>query len=172
MNRWTSNVLAYLTARSKDHGDHEAALLLGAPNAPHRRGARLSKARSTWEDVSAGRKEARKRSRILMHQAVWDWNLANTAGPGAWAGKCDCGCGRAFRHTQSGQLDHWIPRSQGGPDTRENGWRLSATCHAHKTANETILADGQTGPAVGWNERRRAYCERAGIPFVERRKLR
>ena len=95
-----------------------------------------------------------------MRDQVFEWNAANTGGA---VGRCDNDeCPRPFfPHAQAGELDHWIERSQGGTHTRENGWRLCTACHHEKTSNRPDRAT--------WNERRRRYCERAGVPFVPRR---
>jgi 5-methylcytosine-specific restriction endonuclease McrA len=42
------------------------------------------------------------------------------------------------------QIDHIIPREQGGPDTRDNLAGLCASCHSAKTRAE-MLATGRTG---------------------------
>lgn len=101
----------------------------------------------------------------VMWAGVMAWNLANTRGPGAPAGRCDCGCGTPFRHATDGEVDHWIEKSQGGEDHRENGWRLISEHHRMKTDREPPPGDG---PPT-WNERRADYCRRAGIEFVERK---
>lgn len=100
------------------------------------------------------RRTERERTKLEMHEDVWAWNIEHGA-------TCDCGCGYRFRHADEGECDHWLERSQGGEHTRENGWRLSHVCHRMKTDNHPDRAD--------WNERRRAYCQRAGIPFVSRK---
>ena len=101
----------------------------------------------------------RRDARMAMHDGVWQMNLILTADPTAPHGRCDCGCGYSFRHVNDGECDHWIERSQGGPDTPANGWRLAVNCHNAKGA----------GDREDWNFRRRQYCYRAAVPFIERR---
>lgn len=105
-----------------------------------------------------------------MHDAVFAWNREHTRGPGAFHGRCDCGCGGAFKHAADGECDHWIERSQGGEHTRANGWRLLSACHDAKTNNRPPpdAPPGWNGRRE-WNARRERYCARAGIPFVPRR---
>jgi hypothetical protein len=98
-----------------------------------------------------------------MRAAVFAWNLATTADESAPHGRCDCGCGYAFRHAEDGECDHW----KGGSSrehTRANGWRLRRECHEQKDGRRPM----EPG-AVSFNARRRAYCDRAGIPFAPRK---
>lgn len=106
------------------------------------------------EEIAAAAEAARR-----MRADVWAENLR--LNPSWLYGVCDCGCGWYFRYDQEGELDHWIPLSQGGPNTRENGWRLRRVCHRAKTDKRP---DRET-----WNAKRKAYCERAGVPFVPMR---
>lgn len=123
------------------------------------------------EALQLTKKRARDRelaesiARQVMHERTFAWNVESTRGPGAPHGLCDAGCGYVFRSADDGEADHWIPLGQGGESTRENGWRLCARprgqCHQDKHADRPSREE--------WNARRRSYCERAGIPFVERR---
>ncbi len=109
----------------------------------------------------ARRKQERREALRRMHQEAFAWNREHSADELAPHGRCDCGCGLAFRHAEDGACDHWVPRSQGGPHVRENGWRLTHVCHRMK---------GEDHPSrAAWNERRQRYCDWAGIPFVPRR---
>jgi hypothetical protein len=95
-----------------------------------------------------------EKAKRAMHDAVFAWNIAH-------GGRCDCGCGYLFRHATEGECDHWAGRKGEGAHTRENGWRLRHDCHEDKTHNRPSRQE--------WNRRRFAYCQRAGIPYVERR---
>lgn len=130
---------------------------------------KLAKSRPSRKAKAAARAQVGQ-DRQVMHAEVWAWNLAHTRGPGAFHGRCDCGCGQAFRHATEGELDHWIELSQGGEDTRENGWRLTAECHWRKTNERPPPGNHEDSPARPlWNAAREAYCQRAGILFVPRR---
>jgi 5-methylcytosine-specific restriction endonuclease McrA len=137
---------------------HRKALLRSAPAYSHHR--EVAKAEEKEESAAMAK----------MHHACFQWNLLHTTEAGAPNGRCDCGCGAAFRSATEGELDHWIERSQGGPDRRENGWRLLSDCHFRKTNNlPPVGAPGGSKARATWNARRLAYCRRASIPFVERR---
>jgi 5-methylcytosine-specific restriction endonuclease McrA len=131
--------------------------------------ARTARSRRTAPRKAPGReakavKRAQHRDEMsAAREVVWAWNIAHNRVEAVWGSHpaCDCGCGRTFYGEQGGEFDHWIERSQGGPDTRENGWRLHPDCHAQKTANKPSRQE--------WNRRRFAYCVKAGIPFIERR---
>lgn len=114
------------------------------------------------------RKEARDEDQAKrdMHEAVWTYNLAHTTSPIAPHGRCDCGCGYAFRHHEEGECDHWKGRRGPGAHTRENGWRLRRECHEQKDGRRPMPPGAES-----FNERRRRYCARAGIPFVPRKDL-
>jgi 5-methylcytosine-specific restriction endonuclease McrA len=102
-------------------------------------------------------------AKASMRAAVWAWNLTNTSDPTAPHGRCDCGCGYTFRHAEDGELDHW----KGGSSrehTRENGWRIRRECHEQKDGRRRLPFG-----AAPFNYRRKAYCARAGIPFVPRK---
>lgn len=166
MNRWTEDALAYLERR-RDGGDRGARALLARSDAPRAGPAKPLPASVTLHEKLQRRAEREQEEAIRrMHGEVWLWNLTHTKSSSAPCGRCDCGCGYAFRHLEEGELDHWKGRR--GPDahTRPNGWRLRVRCHEEK--------DGRRPRAPGsptFNERRRAYCERAGIPFVPRKEL-
>lgn len=110
-------------------------------------------------------KRDREQALRAMHLGAWETNLRTTrSNVNAPHGLCDCGCCYPFRSVTEGECDHWISRSQGGPDTKENGWRLrggAGGCHEQKTNG--------TPSARDWDVRRRNYCDRAGIPFVARK---
>lgn len=113
------------------------------------------RAREAQEEAEAKRR---------MREAVWAWNREWTSSPAAPFGRCDCGCGYAFRHAEEGECDHWKGRV--GPDahTRENGWRLRRECHEQKDGRRPMPPG-----AIPFNARRQVYCARAEIPFVPRK---
>jgi 5-methylcytosine-specific restriction endonuclease McrA len=135
-----------LAKRLVDHEKRQAELAAARARPAALEHADARRRREDLEEDAAKRR---------MHDEVWSWNCSEGAG------RCDCGCGYAFRHATEGECDHWIERSQGGEHTRENGWRLRSECHDAKTNNRPGRAS--------WNARRQTYCERAGIPFVPRR---
>ncbi len=163
MNRWHEDVLGYLELR-RGAGDRRAATLLARNDAPRTSPAKDSIA-SVAHHEKLRRQEEREESAAMAkaRAAVWAWNIEHNRIPLVWGSRpvCDCGCGRQFWAADHGEFDHWIERSQGGPDTRENGWRLHHDCHEQKTANRPSRRE--------WNRRRQRYCIAAGIPFVERR---
>lgn len=146
-------------------GDVSPALAIRAKELLARKKRRPRQARAAPSLLSEQRQDARaheeRQAIAAMRFDVWRLNLVLTGGRTAPAGACDAGCGRAFRHPEEGELDHWISRSQGGKHEAVNGWRCCPACHADKTANQPSVA--------AWNVRRAAYCERAGVPFVARR---
>lgn len=138
--------------------------------APRRRAGELGAAHAHAETRRRAEQDAVPEARKAMWAAVLAWNIVQTRGPGAPRGRCDCGCGAAFRHATDGEVDHWVERSQGGEDTRENGWRITTDCHWRKTNNRPpVGADERSDARAAWNERRAAYCVRADVPFVPRR---
>lgn len=149
----------YLDGKKRDAAAAAARLKSSTPSVRH------AAARRREED------NAETNAKAQMHAEVFAWNILNT--PGQF-GSCDCGCGYLFKFAAEGECDHWIERSQGGEHTRENGWRLRYNpCHLAKTNNEVPanqrLNYGEGSGREYWNTMRRLYCERAGIPFVERR---
>ena len=165
MNGWTEDVLGYLASR-RSAGDAEARRLLARMDCPRpppeKRIAAVDLANARQRETIRNIATAKAK----MRRAVWAWNLAHTLGLGAPFGHCDCGCGYAFRFPDEGECDHWKGRKGEGAHTRENGWRLRDLCHRQK--------DGRAKREPGsptFNERREAYCKRAGIPFVPRKEL-
>lgn len=159
MNAWTRDVVAYLKERDRAGDRRACGLLLRSPRAAPEKRPIVS---IVHLETRRRRKESAEAQALEdMHDQVWAWNLVHTSVPGsAYYGRCDCGCGRPFRSYTHGECDHWVERSQGGADTRANGWRLLPECHEEKTNAKDRRP---------WNERRRLYCERAGISYVERR---
>jgi 5-methylcytosine-specific restriction endonuclease McrA len=160
MNRWTEAAITYLEAR-RDAGDRAARALLARSDAPRR-----PVKKEPIESVEIQKKRARafeleeELAIRMMHDDVWRWNVFHSDG------RCDCGCGYLFRTKQEGELDHWKGRRGPGAHTRANGWRLRRECHEKKDGRRPIPPDEPL-----FNARRRAYCERAGIPFVPRKEL-
>jgi 5-methylcytosine-specific restriction endonuclease McrA len=141
----------------KREGAAGAARLLREEEAARLRRLAKSLPRRKAAAVEDAAELAAKRA---MHDDVFAWNLANTTDELAPHGRCDCGCGGRFSSEAEGECDHWIERSQGGPHTRANGWRLLPRCHHKKTGNVD---------RPGWNLKRARYCVLAAIPYVERR---
>jgi hypothetical protein len=138
-----------------------AAMLLGGGSVQKGPAKRLDLPGKTKRE----RKAEANAAAGAMRAAVFVWNLASTADESAPHGRCDCGCGYAFRHPDDGECDHW----KGGSSrehTRANGWRLRRECHEEKDGRRPMPPG-----AISFNARRRAYCERAGIPFVPRKEL-
>ncbi len=129
----------------------------GIRRRPEQLGSAYAFAKARHEQLNEEEDQAKRR----MREEVFRWNLINTAELGAPYGRCDCGCGYAFRHADEGECDHWIPRSQGGKHTRENGWRLRHWCHEDKTRERPSR--------LIWNSRRLAYCMAAGVAHMPRR---
>lgn len=163
MNRWTEDVLAYLGARK----DRAARALLARSDCPRPAPEKQPVASVQHQEKQARRADREQDEAIrLMHFKVWAYNQVQTYSLGSPFGRCDCGCGYAFRHSLDGELDHWKGRHGADAHTRENGWRLRRECHEMKDGRRPIPAGEPT-----FNERRKAYCERAGIPFVPRKEL-
>lgn len=161
MNAWTERVVVYLEKR-REEGDRTASALLARGDAPRPPPEKRANPRLAYVTKRKNREERDEaEAKRAMHDECFAWNLRNTRDTLAPCGRCDCGCGGRFTSPGEGECDHWIERSQGGEHTRANGWRLLARCHHRKTENDPDR------PA--WNDRRRAYCERAAVPYVERR---
>lgn len=168
----TERIRAFEDGAKPTAAERKALFLLAA-------GGRLFSPKKTSLGAAADHAAARRRqeekdevqAKIDMHEACFAWNRANTADRFAPHGRCDCGCGYAFRHANEGECDHWIELSQGGENTRENGWRLRAECHFEKTNERPPMDVGplRIAPRAIWNMRRADYCRRAGIPFMPRR---
>jgi hypothetical protein len=165
VNDWTAKALAYLEER-KVAGDWKARGLLARRDCPRPPPEKEIPALDAAAAHARARETLLAKAKRRMHDEVWEWNLRHTVGFGAAYGRCDCGCGYPFRSRDEGECDHWKGRK--GPDahTRENGWRLRKECHEEKDGRRPM-----TPGADSFNERRRVYCARAGIPFVPRKEL-
>jgi 5-methylcytosine-specific restriction endonuclease McrA/predicted kinase len=54
------------------------------------------------------------------------------------------------RVTQATEIDHIIPKSQGGTDEEDNLQAICKRCHAHKTALESAIADHRVSYYPDW----------------------
>jgi 5-methylcytosine-specific restriction endonuclease McrA len=120
---------------------------------------------SRKERKEASREERNERTGLVRAE-VWRRSGAIMLG-GMLVGGCCEACG--VEMASGGELDHWLGGSSRRRETTPEGtWRLCPMCHHDKTN-----AGGPGSSALEfWNERRRAFCEKNGIPFVPRKPTR
>lgn len=161
MNRWIADVLDFLERVSVQ--SREARILLSRADAPRPAPEKVIPALELAKAQARRAEREEEEAKRRMHGAVFDWNREHASDAAAPFGRCDCGCGYAFRHHDEGECDHWKGRLGHGAHSRANGWRLRFSCHVAKTLNEPS--------AAVWNAKRAAYCVRADVPFVPRKEL-
>jgi 5-methylcytosine-specific restriction endonuclease McrA len=128
--------------------------------------ARAAKARVNARPRSEpSRKEAEETESHAERTARVRQEVWARAG-GVWGhapfGLCECGCGRGVSR-DTFQMDHWIGAAKRKEMTTiENCWALHRDCHNDKG-----------GPDVDkWNQLRKAFCEKNGLPFIPRKPTR